>query len=41
MGNGIYGIQAVLDIYFQSKDIESLSHEEIIEILTRIHTPNL
>lgn len=40
MGNGIYGIQAAIDFYFW-KDIHELTDEEIIEIITRIHSPNL
>ncbi len=40
MGNGIYGIQAAIDTYFW-KNISNLSEEEIIEIITRLHSPNL
>lgn len=41
MGNGIYGIQAALDTYFDGKHPEDLTENEIIEIITRIHSPNI
>ncbi len=40
MGNNIYGISGALEWYFQ-KSIDTLHSEEIVEIITRIHSPNL
>lgn len=41
MGNNLYGIESALRIYFNGKDPEKLTEDEIIEIITRIHSPNL
>lgn len=41
MGNGLYGIQSALDIYFYDRPIEKLSESDILEIITRIKYPNL
>jgi membrane peptidoglycan carboxypeptidase len=40
MGNGIYGANTAIEQYFQ-KSPKDLREEEILEILTRIHSPNL
>jgi len=41
MGNGLYGIQSALDIYFDQRSADELSSTDIIEIVTRIKYPNL
>ncbi len=41
MGNGIYGIQNASEKYFQKSNLKELTHEEIGEIIIRIHSPNL
>ncbi len=41
MGNGLYGIQSAVDVYFGGKNPENLSEQEIVEIITRIHSPNI
>lgn len=40
MGNGVYGIWAAASLYF-STSWENLSDDAIIEIIARIHSPNL
>lgn len=40
MGNGIYGLQWALDIYFSDEKIATLSDSSLIEIITRIKYPN-
>lgn len=41
MGNGIYGVQSASEKYFQKKDLSTLTPSEIIELISRIHSPNL
>lgn len=41
MGNGLYGIQSAIDVYFWWKNPDTLTEAEIIEIITRIHSPNI
>jgi hypothetical protein len=41
MGNGIYGIESALSIYFYDQEREKLPESTIVEILTRIKYPNL
>lgn len=40
MGNGIYGVQGALYIYFPNEQISTLSDASLIEIITRIKYPN-
>ena len=41
MGNGIYGIQWALDIYFPSEKISTLKDSSRLEIIARIKYPNI
>ena len=41
LGNNLYGLESVLSVYFSNKDPATLTEIEIIEIITRIHSPNL
>lgn len=41
MWNGIYGINTAIERYFDGKNPDTLTPEEIVEIITRIHSPNL
>lgn len=41
MGNGLYGIQSAIDVYFWWKNPDTLTETEIVEIITRIHSPNI
>lgn len=41
MGNGIYGIESALSIYFYDQERAKLPESTIVEILTRIKYPNL
>ena len=41
MGNGLYGIQSAIDVYFGGRNPNTMSEWEIIEIITRIHSPNI
>jgi penicillin-binding protein 1C len=38
--DGIYGIQAWSEIFFWKSNLENLNDDEIVEIITRIHSPN-
>lgn len=40
-GNRIYGLQTALDIYFPTQDITTLTDDDILDIITRIHSPNI
>lgn len=39
-GNRIYGLQTAIDIYFPTKDITTLTDDDL-DIITRIHSPNI
>lgn len=41
MGNGIYGVPAAIETYFNTTDISKLSDDNISEIITRLRYPNL
>ncbi|MDD2694267.1 MAG: transglycosylase domain-containing protein [Candidatus Gracilibacteria bacterium] len=41
MGNGLYGIQSAIDVYFGGENPDTLTETEIVEIITRIHSPNI
>ena len=41
MGNNLYGIGSALSTYFPEGRSDALSEDAIVEILTRIHSPNL
>ncbi len=40
-GNRIYGLQTAIDFYFPWKSETNLSKDEILDIITRIHTPSI
>lgn len=40
-GNRIYGLQTALDTYFGGKSIDTLTDDDILDIITRIHSPNI
>ncbi len=40
-GNNTYGLSAAIDLYFDGKRIEDLTEDDMLDIITRIHTPNI
>lgn len=40
-GNNTYGLQWALDLYFPWKTPEDLTKDDILDIITRIHSPNI
>lgn len=41
MGNGIYGVNAAIEHYFQEKSVVNLDESAIVEIIVRLRYPNL
>lgn len=41
MGNGVYGITLAMQTYFWKTDATQLDPAEIVELITRIHSPNI
>jgi membrane peptidoglycan carboxypeptidase len=40
-GNRIYGIRAAVSTYFPQKSIATLTDDDILDLITRIHSPNI
>jgi membrane carboxypeptidase/penicillin-binding protein len=40
-GNRLYGIQAAISIYFPGRTPDTLTDDDILDLVTRIHSPNI
>lgn len=40
-GNRIYGLQSAIDTYFPGQSPDTLTRDDILDLVTRIHSPNI